>query len=102
MRAEQRPRYNFLLRGGGAALINQCNNRHILQTKSVLLMQRKFSGPPEFKSLELRRCNFLIVSSLRNWMILSLNILINKILTKMSVPCVFVLIFYLKVRFLIF
>ena len=36
----QIPRYNFLF--GGAALINQCNNSHILQSKSSLLMERKF------------------------------------------------------------
>ena len=32
----------LLLEGGGAALINHCNNSHILQNKCILLMMGKF------------------------------------------------------------
>ena len=40
----QRPIYNFLFWGGGAALINQCSNSHILQNNSILLMQLRVLG----------------------------------------------------------
>ena len=30
--------------GGGAVLLNQCNNSHVLQNKGILLMQSRFLG----------------------------------------------------------
>ena len=55
-RTNQKPRYNFLFRG--SALINKCNNSHILQSKKLLLMLSNFllrgggQGPSVSRSLE--------------------------------------------------